>query len=77
METRNVVELPGKHRRGGAGVVEDTLSSDSDPPICNTTIAAATGCCFYDKIPFVELSGREAGSYPAKMALRESLQRAQ
>ena len=44
------------------------------PNLCNTTIAAATGCSFYDKIPSVELSGREGGSYLAKIALRESLQ---
>lgn len=36
--------------------------------LCNTTIAAATGCSFYDKIAFVELSEREAGSYLAKSA---------
>lgn len=42
--------------------------------LCNTIIVAATGCSFYDKAPFVELSGREAGCYLAKMALREILQ---
>lgn len=47
------------------------------PSLCNTTIAAAVGCSFYDKISFVELSGREAESYLAQVALRESLQQAQ
>lgn len=40
------------------------------PNLCNTTIAAAAGCSFYDNIPFVELSERETGYFLAKTALQ-------